>query len=66
VNISNAAEKTAVIPANAGIQVVYLIDFQGGKSYELDSGPGYRHSGVTFLRRNDGLLIFSISSQPLR
>jgi hypothetical protein len=30
VNISNAAEKAAVIAANAGIQVVYLIDFQGG------------------------------------
>jgi hypothetical protein len=44
VNSSNTAEKAAVIPANVGIQVVYLIDFQGGKPYELDSG----------VRRNEG------------
>jgi hypothetical protein len=53
---SDTAAKAAVIPVNAGIQVVDLIDFQGGKPYELDSG----------LRRNDGLLIVGISSQPLR
>ncbi len=35
-----------VIPAQAGIQIVHLIEFQGRQSYELDSG----------LRRNDGLL----------
>jgi hypothetical protein len=37
VNISNTAVKAAVFPANAGIRMVYLIDFPGGKPYELDS-----------------------------
>jgi hypothetical protein len=44
VNFSNTAIQAAVIPAKAGIQVVYLIDFQGNQRYELDSG----------LHRNDG------------
>ena len=29
--------KPAVIPAQAGIQVVHLIDFQSNQPYELDS-----------------------------
>jgi hypothetical protein len=40
VNISNTAITAAVIPAKAGIQVVYLIDFQGSQPHGLDSGPG--------------------------
>jgi hypothetical protein len=44
VNFSNTVTTAAVIPANAGIQVVDLIDFQGSQPYQLDSG----------LRRNDG------------
>jgi len=38
------AIKMAVIPAQAGIQVVHLIDFQNNQPYELDSR----------LRGNDG------------
>jgi hypothetical protein len=38
VNVFKTPAKVAVIPAKAGIQFVHLIDFQGGKPYELDSG----------------------------
>jgi len=41
---SNPTLKPAVIPAQAGIKVAYLIDFKGGQPYELDSR----------LRGNDG------------
>jgi hypothetical protein len=46
VNFSNTAAKAAVIPAEAGIQVVYLIDFKDSKPHKLDSG----------LRRNDSVI----------
>jgi len=46
VNIFRQPKKPAVIPAQAGIQVVHLIDFQGNQPYELDSR----------LRGNDGYI----------
>ncbi|MDP2834331.1 MAG: hypothetical protein Q8Q28_13750 [Pseudomonadota bacterium] len=52
---SKVRKKPAVIPAQAGIQVVHLIDFQSNQPYELD----FR------LRGNDGYLVAGNSSQPL-
>jgi hypothetical protein len=47
----NASLKNSVIPAQAGIQVVHWIQFQGNQSYELDSR----------LRGNDdGLYLFKL------
>jgi hypothetical protein len=43
--VSRSAESDLVAPAEAGAQVL--------STALLDSGPGFKHSGVTFLRRND-------------
>ena len=40
------APPKTVIPANAGIQVIPVMGFQGSQPYKLDSG----------VRRNDGLV----------
>jgi len=46
VNILETIAKLTVIPAQAGIQIVYPIDFLGLELYELDSR----------LRGNDGFV----------
>jgi len=46
---NGGSKRIVIIPANAGIQN----GRSGNASRILDTGPGFRHSGVTFVRRYD-------------
>jgi hypothetical protein len=48
VNRKFVAEIRIVMPVETGIQAT---------ENALDSGPGFKHSGAGFVRRNDGIVL---------